>query len=341
MDRIKDYIIDISRQANIDLVGFTKNWGDERLKEYLYELRGQGNYPPFALENIEDRFDIGKILKDANTIIAIGISYNVEYEHGVEYEFKGKISRSSWGIDYHNVLKNKMEYLVSRMKEKIEFDYKYFVDTGPLIDREVAKKAGLGYYGKNSSIINPEYGSLIFLGYIVTNLDLDPSKELKADCGSCSICIDNCPTRALGENNHIEYRRCISYLSQTKDYIEEELREKMGNNIYGCDLCQSVCPKNKRVKKSKNTEFIPLNTGKFLDIREILEISNKDFNSKYRSHSFSWRGKSIIKRNAIIALGNSRNKRALGLLLEIRDKESNPYNREYISWAIEKLEKGD
>lgn len=341
LDKIENHIIEISKEINIDLVGFTKFKEDENLKKHLYKLREGGNYPGFAQENIEDRFNIKKILQDSNSIISIGISYNVDYKDTNIHEFKGRISKSAWGIDYHKVLSNKMEDLVNRLKEKVDFEYKYFVDTGPLIDREIGKNGGIGYYGKNCSIINPEYGSFIFLGYIITNLDLESSQEIKVDCGDCRICIDKCPTKALVENNNIEYSKCISYLTQTKDYIKEDLRENMGINIYGCDTCQDVCPKNKNIKKGNNDEFLPIDTGKSLDIREIIEMSNKEFKRKYKKHSFSWRGKAILKRNAIIALGNSKNKKAIELLLSIRDKEESLDNIEYINWAIEKLEKGD
>lgn len=241
-------------------------------------------------------------MPECKSIIAIAISYNVDFKPRPEGEFYGKLSKSSWGLDYHIVLKDKMEQLIGRISKGIEFNYRYFVDTGPLVDREIARKAGIGYYGKNCNIINDELGSFIFLGYILTDLELEPDTPVEEKCGDCNICIKSCPTNALYKPYRLNPNRCISYLTQTKNQIEDELKSKMGRSIYGCDICQRVCPKNISAKKSIHKEFIP--TNGYIELDEIFNISNKEFKRKYGHMAFSWRGKGIIKRNADIIYNN-------------------------------------
>ena len=242
-------------------------------------------------------------------------------------------------MDYHTVLKDRMIRLIKELEKAMDFKYMYFVDTGPLIDREIARRCGLGYYGKNCSIINDEYGSFIFLGYILTNLEVEEySSPVEEKCGDCDLCLRACPTKALESPYRVNPKRCLSYLTQTKDLIPHELREKMGTRIYGCDTCQMVCPKNKGVEKSNHSEFIPEITKGYMNIEELLTISNKEFKKKYGTMAGSWRGKNVLKRNGIIALGNMKNKESL-ILLKPLLKDQNPMIRDYTEWAINKINK--
>lgn len=279
-------------------------------------------------------------MPNCKSIIVIGLSYNINYEQtkrtACDPTIGGpdvRLSKSTWGIDYHVVLKERIELLIQEIKKITDFEYKYFVDTGPLIDRELAKKAGVGYFGKNCSIINDEYGSFIFLGYILTNLELDPSQEIEERCGECDYCLKACPTGALEDPYRLNPKKCISYLTQTKDNIPIPLRAKMGMTVYGCDTCQLVCPKNKGIKIPNHKEFIPEITRGYINIEELLNISNREFKKKYGHMAGSWRGKTILKRNAIIALGNMKKEENINLLIpQLRDPNS--MIREYAEWAI-------
>lgn len=332
MNSLNQYIVDKSKEVGIDICGFTDGLPLYNLKDYLLYREEKSIKTEFEENDIDKRIYPRITMPNCKSIIVLGISYNVDYDEKPEYPLRGKLSKSSWGIDYHVVLKQKIELLIEEIKKQVHFEYKYFVDTGPLLDREMARKAGIGYYGKNCSIINEEYGSFIFLGYILTDLDLEFSEEVSNKCGDCDLCLRACPTGALEGQGKFNPKKCISYLTQTKDNIPNSLREKMGIKIYGCDTCQLVCPKNNGVKKSSHEEFIPEAHG-YINIEELLSMSNREFKKKYGSMAGSWRGKTILKRNAIIALGNMKKIENIHLLIpELRD--SNPIIREYAEWAI-------
>lgn len=298
----KEFIINAAKKLNIDKIGFTDGKPLYDIKDYL-EYRIKNNLTSeFEEKDIEKRINPKLSMPNCKSIIVIALSYNVDFKPIVDEKFYGKLSKSSWGLDYHRVLKDKMEMLANEISKEIDFNYNSYVDIGPLVDRELAKKSGIGYYGKNCNIINDELGSFIFIGYILTDLEIEPDKPIEDKCGDCKICIKSCPTNALYEPYRINPNRCISYLTQTKKPINEDLKKKMGRSIYGCDICQKVCPKNKKAKKSVHKEFSPTET--YIKLDEMFNISNREFKNKYGHMAFSWRGKGIIKRNAEIIYDN-------------------------------------
>lgn len=317
---LKKFIIDKSKELNIDMIGFTDGGPLKNIEEYLNYRFKNNRYTEFEEADIKKRIDPKLTMPNCNTIIVIALSYNVDYNEKPDYEFKGSLSKSSWGIDYHKVLKNKLELLVDEIKKVKDFDYKSFVDTGPLVDRELAYKAGIGYYGKNCSIINEKYGSFIFIGYMLTDLEIEEYDiPVESQCGECDLCLKACPTNALDNSYRLNPRKCISYLTQTKEEIDDELKGKMGIKIYGCDTCQMVCPQNKFINKSCHEEFLPTVTKGALDLKELLTISNREFKQKYGHMSGSWRGKGVLKRNAINALNNiktSTNEKSINELID-------------------------
>ena len=232
----KEIIKDISRKLNIDKIGFTDSEPLKKIEEYLLYRRDNNLTSEFENDNIEERIDPKLTMESCKSIIVIALSYNVDYKAKQEEKFSGRLSKSSWGLDYHLVLKDKMEKLIEQALKKIDFEYKIYVDTGPLVDRELARKAGIGYYGKNCSIMNDELGSFIFLGYILTDLEILPDETIDGGCEGCNICVESCPTNALYEPYRLNPNRCISYLTQTKNPIAEELKRKMVRSIYGCDI---------------------------------------------------------------------------------------------------------
>lgn len=334
MVSLKQFIIDKSKKLNIDIIGFTDGEPLVDLNEYLVQRRENNIETEFEEKDLRKRVDPKLTMPSCKSIITIGISYNVNYKENPNYRFQGKLSKSTWGIDYHRVLNQRINELIFEISKFVDFNYKAYVDTGPLIERELANKSGIGYYGKNCSIINQDYGSFIFLGYILTDLAIEPNREESASqCGSCNLCIRACPTNALVGPYKLNTRRCISYLTQTRDDIPIPLRKKMGINIYGCDTCQSVCPKNKEVKFSNEKQFIPYITKGYMDIEEILKISNREFRDKYGSMAGSWRGRNILKRNSIIALANMSKADSKYYLEEIA-QGNNPLMAEYARWAL-------
>lgn len=304
MNDLNKYIIDKSKDVGIDICRFTDCLPLKTIESQLYERKERNRMTEFEERDINKRIDPKLTFPPCKSIIVLGISYNVDYKDKPNYKYRGKLSMSSWGMDYHRVLRKKIESLIGEIEKAAKFQYKYFVDTGPLIDRELAVKAGVGYYGKNCSVINEEYGSFIFLGHILTDLDLKFDSPVESQCGDCDLCLRACPTGALEGSGKLNPKKCISYLTQTKNEIPTDLKGKMGIKIYGCDTCQLVCPKNKGIKKSSHEEFIPILTKGYMDLEELQAISNSQFKRKYGHMAGSWRGKNILKRNAKIIMDN-------------------------------------
>lgn len=343
---LKKYIIDKSKEVGIDIIGFTNSDKLTGIDEILETRRAKNYETEFEEVDIKKRITPKLILETAKSIIVIGVSYYKDApkkDLSEKNKVQGKLSKSSIGVDYHILLKNKMEELVKQIKKRgIQFDYSIGVDTTPLLDRELAKRAGIGWYGKNANIINEKYGSFIFLGYIITSLEIKEDLSIEDKCDDCNICIKSCPVGAIKSNYELNATRCISYLTQTKLEIPYQLRDKMGINLYGCDICQLVCPKNKDViknhKKNEDKQINSMSFLEFIDIEELFFMSNKEFKQKYGAVAFSWRGKNIIKRNGIIAMGNLRNTSNIELLKKGLKDESTMI-RKYSAWAILKIDK--
>ena len=334
---IKQFIINKSKELNIDIIGFTDGEPLSRIEDYLKYRKEKSIATEFEEKDLEKRINPRLTMPNCSSIIVIGMSYNVDYNEKPDFKVRGSLSKSTWGIDYHRVLKAKLEELINEIKKEIDFEYKYFVDTGPLIDRELAYKAGIGYYGKNNNIINDKYGSFIFLGIILTDIIINSfDVPLESKCGDCDLCLRACPTGALEGSCRLNPKKCISYLTQTKDNIDYELCRKMGIKIYGCDICQKACPKNKKIVYSSHKEFIPNVTKGYIDIEELVNMSNKEFKQKYGDMSGSWRGKSVLKRNALIALGNMKDKENVEILNGVF-KEENPFFKNYITYALNNI----
>lgn len=336
---IKKYILEQKEKLNIDIIKFSKGNTSEFLIERLQERIDENKITEFENTDIVIKTDVNKTLENYKTIIVIGQSYINDYKKKNKFN-RGLLTKSSWGEDYHHVLKRKMEDLIEIIKNKYGGQYKSFVDTGPLVDRNLAYTSGIGYYGKNCSIINKKYGSYIVIGYIITDLEieLDDIKLLNSECGECKLCIEYCPTKAIESPYKLNPKKCISYLTQTKEKIPYEYREKMGTRIYGCDICQDICPKNKNILKPNHIEFLPIETDGAVDIDEILTMSNRQFKEKYGNMSGSWRGKNILKRNAIIAIGNKKDKNYKDILLKELDNDNILFS-EYALWSLVKIYK--
>lgn len=285
---------------------------------------------PFVEKDIEKRINPMLIRNDAKSIIALGLSYNKVFVGNIDNKIRGKISIGAMGTDYHILIKDKLEHI----KNSLNIEGDIFVDTGPLVDREVAKRCGLGQIGKSGNIINKKLGSIFFIGYIITNIKLKPTKNIytKALCKDCDKCIKACPSGSILENG-FDYKMCISYLTQKKELESEQEKRLINRQIYGCDICQKVCPYNKEVYKENIYDvdiFYP-------DIEFILNMTNKDFENTYKKTACGWRGKKILQRNAIIALANYKYSEKAIELLENLKNDTREDIKNYALWAIEKL----
>ncbi len=249
-------------------------------------------------EVIEKRIAPKSIMESAKTIIVFALPYYIgEVENS-------NLSKYCYGKDYHMVFNKKLETICEFLKENInDFEYKIFVDNGPLVDRYLAYLSGIGYYGINNSIITDKYGSYVFIGYIITNYNFEVDKPLYKTCMKCGRCVRECPSKAILGNFEMNPKRCLSYVTQKKEELTDEEKSliKSSGVIFGCDICQDVCPHNKNIKETNIEEFKnDLITN--LDYEEINSISNREFKRKYKDRAFSWRGKNVIKRNLEILM---------------------------------------
>ncbi len=263
----------------------------------------------FVEQDIQKRIYPALTMENAKSIIVFAMGYGYRKKQTRQNNpLYGEFSIAAVATDYHIILREHFQALQAYLKQKVpEIECQYFVDTGALVDRAVAVRAGLGYIGKNGCVQTKKFGSLAFLGYMLTNLPLKPKNAVTGDCGSCEQCIKNCPTGALSKNG-FDMTKCISYLTQTKTALPAEVMQTMGKQIYGCDVCQVVCPKNQTALHS----FTEYETS--ISLEQLLHCSNQWFTENIAKTAAGWRGKKVLQRNALIALGNSGTKQALPLL---------------------------
>ena len=311
------------------------------LKNHLRRQQELGYQSGFEESDIEKRTEPKLLLENAASIIAIAIAYPSKMQNapqGKKGARRGIFCRASWGIDYHTVLREKLALLEAFLQEKVpECKIRSMVDTGELSDRAVAERAGIGWSGKNCAVITPEYGSYVYLGEMITDLPFESDKPMEDQCGECRLCLDVCPTGALVQGGQLNSQKCVAYLTQTKGFLPDEYRAKIGNRIYGCDTCQTVCPKNKGKSNWIHEAFKPDPEVAKPLLEPLLAISNRDFKETYGHISGSWRGKKPIQRNAIIALAHFKEVSALPTLIEVFQKDERPVIRGTAAWAIGKI----
>lgn len=334
-------LIEYAKTIGIDKIGFTTAAPFHELKNILKRQQQLGYESGFEESNIELRTEPLQLLDTAESIISIAVAYPSKMENapvGKKGERRGVFCRSSWGIDYHTALRNRLKLLEQWLLERVPgVKFKSMVDTGELVDRAVAERAGIGWVGKNCSVITPEYGSYVYLGEMVTNIPFAPSTPIEDECGDCRLCLDVCPTGALVGPGQINAQRCISFLTQTKTMLPDEFRTKIGNRLYGCDTCQTVCPKNKGKANLIHEELMPDPEIAKPLLLPLLTISNKQFKAKFGHISGAWRGKKPIQRNAILALAHFKEEAALDPLIELMKKDDRPEIRGTAAWAIGKI----
>ncbi|MGV2999433.1 tRNA epoxyqueuosine(34) reductase QueG [Streptococcus suis] len=337
---IKEEIIKLSQEIGISKIGFTTADDFDYLEKSLRAGVEEGRTTGFEHKNIEERIRPRLSLESAKTIISIAVAYPRHLPvKPVKTQYKrGKITPNSWGLDYHYILQDKLERLARGIEQLTEgLEYKAMVDTGALVDTAVARRAGIGFIGKNGLVISKEFGSYMFLGELVTNLDIEPDHPVDYDCGDCNRCVEACPTSCLIGDSTMDARRCLSFQTQDKGMMDLEFRKKIKTVIYGCDICQICCPYNKGISSPPVVEVDP-------DLAEpelipFLDLFNGQFKEKFGMIAGSWRGKNILQRNAIIALANANDRSAIPKLIEIIDRKQNPIHMATAIWALSQLVK--
>lgn len=343
---LKQQIIKKSQEIGIDKIGFTTAAPFEHLEASLTEQKEQGHTTGFEHPNIQERIYPDKIFDQPRSIISIALAYPTKLgsqPKRIKGEKRGSFARVSWGTDYHDILRERLDTLKNFINDisQQEVDFKPMVDTGELIDVAVAQRAGVGFIGKNGLLITEEYGSYVYLGEMITNIPFEPDQPVENKCGSCTRCIDLCPTQALLGDGRMNGKKCLSYQTQTKELMPKEYRKKIRTIIYGCDICQEVCPFNKGKDFHFHPEMEPDPEIVKPLLKPLLTISNKEFKQTYGHLSGSWRGKKPIQRNAILALGNSRDKSAIPNLLKCLAEDVRPVIRGSAAWAIGEIVNGN
>lgn len=306
MDLIKQNIINMAQQLGFSSVGFSRademELESERLKLWLAKgNQGEMKY----LERYEDlRTDPRKLHPGTKTIISL--SFNYYNPDVISSEDQPKIAMYAYGEDYHKVLKKKLKELSAQIKAEINPDVniRFFTDSAPILEREWARRSGIGWVGKNTMIIHPRHGSYFFLAELLIDLEIEPDVAIKDHCGTCTRCIDACPTDAIAQDGYVmDGSKCISYLTiELRDgKIDDSFKEKMEGWAFGCDICQQVCPWNKFSEPHSEEAFKP--NSELINLTEIdwLEMEEGEFNEKF--------SKSPIKRTGLIGM-----KRNVGFL---------------------------
>jgi epoxyqueuosine reductase len=249
----------------------------------------------------EKRTDPRILFPPARSVIVVALNYYTPHNHENEPN-KGKISRYAWGDDYHDVLKEKLRVLLDWIKtQHPEGEGKICVDTAPIMDKAWAVRAGIGWLGKHSNVITTDYGSWIFIGEILLNIELEYDVEVVSDhCGSCTICLDACPTSAIVEPYVVDSRKCLSYVTieLRSETFPVEIEDKLEGWLYGCDICQDVCPWNRFEKPTNETRFEPRHGDRSADLNQIMSLTPEQYSERFRGTAIKRAKLAGLKRNA-------------------------------------------
>lgn len=280
---------------------------------------------------------------DLKSILVVTIPY-ANGRRGPLSRGAGQIARYAWGRNYHRAIEKRLKRLDTfiHMQAPGTTRIAQCIDTSPIQERALAEMAGLGFIGKNTCLILPKGGSFIFLAALLTNLELPPDKPIAWDCGSCTLCLESCPTRALTVERPytLDATRCIAYLTiENKEAIDPTLRPSVQNWLFGCDICQEVCPYNRKVPHSEWPEFRPtVGAGAQLPLKEILSIRTEEtFLKRFEGTPLMRSKRGGLLRNAAVAAGNSGDPELVPILTETLQKDSSSIVREHASWALGRI----
>lgn len=338
-----------ARELGFNMIGFIPARPARRLAAYLHwvdnEMHGRMAYMARP-DRISRRQDLNLILPGVQTIICVGLDY---YTRQLPPEItsdpsRGRISNYAWGADYHEIMTPRLQELAAWLTQtsKEVSSHRVYVDTGAILERDHADSAGLGFTGKNTMLIHPRRGSYFFLGEILTTLPppasaASPRPTTMPDCGTCRRCLTACPTNAFPEPYILDARRCISYLTiELKGWIPLELRPLLGNWIYGCDICQEVCPFNRFSLPTKENAFETTVKQMAPPLLELLSLDEAGFNQRYQNSPIKRIKRARLVRNACVAAGNWGSETAVERLTALL-KDPEPLIRGHAAWALHQI----
>lgn len=335
----------LAARNGLSLNAITTTEPFEGLAEHLEDHIDAGHVEGmdwFTKDRARFSSDVRNLHPTAKTIISFGLSYwSGPAEKPDDGIVRGKISRYAWGRDYHRILKKRLKALHADLEEHLgtSLDVRILVDTARIVERAVAARAGLGWFGKHANIIVPGNGSWVMLGEMITDLDLVPDMPLNKNCGQCTICIDNCPTNAIVDAYTVHAPTCISFLTiEERGAIPHELRPLMGDWVYGCDVCQNVCPYTAAAKPVDEPEMQPASLdNQFPSLHWLLQMSDDEFGKTYFGTPVPRTKRRGLARNAAIALGNIGTQADVPVLRDVLRTHNEPQVRGHAAWALGRL----
>ena len=319
----------LAGQLGLDVVGAARAGPYAETKRLIGERRARGLFADmkFTMAQPEVSCHPERLLPDARTVVSAALCYYAPAPEAGAGE--GRLPRYTWS-DHYATLREKLDAL----GRVLGGDYRVLVDENQHVDREAAARAGVGFYGKNTLLITKRHGSWVVLGTLVTQAQVEPTPPLDLDCGSCTLCIEACPTGALDEPGTLDSTRCLSYWTQSPQTIPEEYRTEIGGMVYGCDICQDVCPWNRGVEKRRADQPLPADAEPTVSLVEWLEANGQELLDRYERLYVPRKEAHYLKRNALVALGN---KGGPEHRVAVEPFLSDPELAEYAVWALERL----
>ena len=337
-----------ARELGFDLCGIAPAEAFPELryfKEWIERCyAGTMGYLPRSAER---RADVRNVVPSARSVIVTATLYNTGQPYSTERDdpARGEVARYAWSRDYHHVLGERVELLLAWMREQHPdpFDARAYVDTGPVQERVYAQYAGIGWIGKNTCVINPDLGSWLLLGVIVCSLPLEPDPPALDQCGTCTLCLEACPTGAFAAPHELDATKCLSYLTiEYRGSIPDEHRERIGNHVFGCDICQEVCPWNASPVQTADRSWSSRSDLNLQSLIDLWRRSDNELAAVIGDTAMTRTGVRGLRRNLAVALGNSGQDEALEALRDDdRDEPTtvDPIVREHVQWARARLER--
>jgi len=334
----------VARAVGFDLVGIARAEAPAARLAFFADwvARGYAGEMAYLSGQVARRSDLCVAFPWARSLVCVALQYDTPHPYSTQAPAdRGWIARYAWGDDYHDVMTALLDRMVAALEAELgAFRSRRYVDTGPIAEKAWAAAAGVGAYGKNTCLLDAEHGSWFFLGEIVTDLDLAPDEPKPDMCGSCTACLDACPTGAFPEPYVLDATRCISYLTiETKGAIPEALRPGMGRHVFGCDICQDVCPWNGRRRRRGGTAFEPREGLVAPDLAALASLDATAFAQRFRRNPVKRAKRRGLLRSVAVALGNSGDatKRPV---LEALLADEDALVREHAAWALARLDPG-
>jgi epoxyqueuosine reductase len=331
-------VIDAARAAGADSVRIAPAAALADTRAALAAAFARGDFAtwPYGPAYAERAADPTRLLAGARSVICIAVAYALPVP--ARTRGRGRVSNYAWSADYHRRLRDLLGAVAAHIDACAGAAVTAIAcDTAPLAERAFAARSGLGWIGKHTNLIAPGIGSFVFLGEIVTTLDLEPDPPLRKTCGTCSRCVAACPTGALRGDYTIDATRCISDLTQRTGPIPRELRSAIGEWIWGCDLCQQVCPPTQRGRRG-GASFAPLDDETAApDLSALLRLRSAEFKRRYAQTAMGWRGAAVLRRNAAVALGNGLDRADVPVLGTALRADPHPLVRGHAAWALGRI----